>query len=909
MRRGSLFLAVAIAYSLQLGCITHRFRFDNTVIETQVRGGEIKLYLEAETQLEDILPQVAAAAGVKESTLLATSIGVTDPDVPIRRGPFCGTRCRRKKLACVQGVRAAEYLYKSDITGVFPAILIDPIDLNRTEVKKTVTTFLVDQNGTYYRPFEKELRMKAFAPKHGCPKSVGELVDVLESGGTSGSGSKVQVIPFWRSPGSVRIEPESETEEQREQKTETDHTALPCPDWLRIEADVGTARTVPVGMYDYRFQIPLEATANAVNLEDIDPKYFSGVSRSHARNGTEFHAFDVATVAAPGPESVACTAQNGSAGVLKWPLWGRQPGEGAEKLGNYFDSTVRGGETETPSVWNVSQTWEPIVCPSMKQRDRKTANWQEIANRQRLLHQRVDLQFAANAANWINERNSVFVFSAGNEGSRIQFLDEDSNNESCQGSRKTHSKEAPDLWSCCAYNDWTEQEVCLAGCELRKPNGKKIWDVYKKWKRGQLTCDPSRASAPPRAIVTTELVDDYPLQALVVGGATSGNLPFDGPTHSSNCGPGLGALAYWGPQPVGSRKENPRSAGEGTSFAAPTVANAVTSLMAAVPVNTLTAEQVVAILLWTAERPMAGEQWGQRVPAKTAAGDGRIGTPGSFAQLPAWNPRFGHGTIHGDRALECMKAQVGTGLRSYEHRSLIFDGEKFQGPKPALRMQVAGVESDGQTQRVTTAVDRGPCNGDSPETCVLEWRVPEGVRHSGGGIVQCGEVTELATHLFTVDPAGIPRKLQARARLASIVGDWGEVDLPGYPAGSGDPGETTKVPKPPRETKIPETPRDCEYTVRKGDTLWRLACRSYGRQPDSATDPACWLWPLIFWQSEKECGYVIGDPDLIFPGNRLSIPGPGLAEEESKRAKWCAAQHDYQRNERTSRWPECRSQD
>ncbi len=80
-------------------------------------------------------------------------------------------------------------------------------------------------------------------------------------------------------------------------------------------------------------------------------------------------------------------------------------------------------------------------------------------------------------------------------------------------------------------------------------------------------------------------------------------------------------------------------------------------------------------------------------------------------------------------------------------------------------------------------------------------------------------------------------------------------------AGPAQPDETTLAPEP-----------GPEYVVRPGDSLWAIACRTLAA--DRATPPSNSEvdrhWRLIY---EANRGVIGDDPDLIFPGQRLSLPG------------------------------------
>ena len=64
------------------------------------------------------------------------------------------------------------------------------------------------------------------------------------------------------------------------------------------------------------------------------------------------------------------------------------------------------------------------------------------------------------------------------------------------------------------------------------------------------------------------------------------------------------------------------------------------------------------------------------------------------------------------------------------------------------------------------------------------------------------------------------------------------------------------------------------YTVRKGECLWWIA-----QYKDLYDDP--FQWPIIYDANRNQ----IEDPDLIYPGQILSIPRSGYTMEEVKEAR------------------------
>jgi nucleoid-associated protein YgaU len=67
----------------------------------------------------------------------------------------------------------------------------------------------------------------------------------------------------------------------------------------------------------------------------------------------------------------------------------------------------------------------------------------------------------------------------------------------------------------------------------------------------------------------------------------------------------------------------------------------------------------------------------------------------------------------------------------------------------------------------------------------------------------------------------------------------------------------------------PATGKTKDYTVRRGDCLWRISEKEY-------LNP--FMWPLIYWANKGQ----IKDPDLIFPGQVFKIKQDYSAQEKNK---------------------------
>jgi len=76
-------------------------------------------------------------------------------------------------------------------------------------------------------------------------------------------------------------------------------------------------------------------------------------------------------------------------------------------------------------------------------------------------------------------------------------------------------------------------------------------------------------------------------------------------------------------------------------------------------------------------------------------------------------------------------------------------------------------------------------------------------------------------------------------------------------AAAATPPAGTALPTPPAAPVKPETRF---YTIQKGDTLWKIAAAALGKGA---------RYPEIF-EANRE---VILDPDKIFPGQKIRIPG------------------------------------
>jgi nucleoid-associated protein YgaU len=97
----------------------------------------------------------------------------------------------------------------------------------------------------------------------------------------------------------------------------------------------------------------------------------------------------------------------------------------------------------------------------------------------------------------------------------------------------------------------------------------------------------------------------------------------------------------------------------------------------------------------------------------------------------------------------------------------------------------------------------------------------------------------------------------------------------GAPARAAEPVEPVRLPI--ANPEVPETPAGTDNTVvvERGDHLWKISARNLGAllgRPATNTETG------PYWRTVIEAnrdGLRSGNPDLIFPGEVLTLPGPG----------------------------------
>ena len=138
---------------------------------------------------------------------------------------------------------------------------------------------------------------------------------------------------------------------------------------------------------------------------------------------------------------------------------------------------------------------------------------------------------------------------------------------------------------------------------------------------------------------------------------------------------------------------------------------------------------------------------------------------------------------------------------------------------------------------------------------------PLDVKYDGGCVTLSGSAESMAAKEKCVLMAGNVRGVE------KVVADGLRVDRQKEPTLTPAPNAaaaTTSTPSVATSTLAPEPapaePESRFYTIQKGDTLWKIAATALGKGA---------RYPEIF-EANRE---VILDPDKIYPGQKIRIPG------------------------------------
>lgn len=88
---------------------------------------------------------------------------------------------------------------------------------------------------------------------------------------------------------------------------------------------------------------------------------------------------------------------------------------------------------------------------------------------------------------------------------------------------------------------------------------------------------------------------------------------------------------------------------------------------------------------------------------------------------------------------------------------------------------------------------------------------------------------------------------------------------------------TTETDVPPAEAQV-ETPTNLNHEVQRGDNMWKIATevltREFEREPSNAEVVAYWRQLIDL----NRANLISRNPDLIYPGETLSLPATGFDE-------------------------------
>lgn len=545
------------------------------------------------------------------------------------------------------------------------------------------------------------------------------------------------------------------------------------------------------------------------------------------------HAFEVATIATPGPSSAAKFSRQGPALGYQVILDSAGLQRDVTSLLTGFDlarsSFGRFAYPATrPNVWNISCGADDSLDSS----DQDSAAFYLChAMRQELAD------------------GGVFVSAAGNEGQIVSFWDEGVTSE--REDKKASTMCFPEAGEKpCRMLKGQRNHVMLCH-ELREPS---LWD-----------------------------------QVLVVGGLDEQGEPYQSELCASGCGEGLSIMAPWAGQTAGS-KESPIPSG-GTTAAAATVSNTVAYLAEQRP--GITVREAARTILWTAHRENLAARFGEKY--------GGFESPPRGSDRPAWNKHFGYGLLDLQQAEKCIRNK-GVGWENSTIR------------RPSVLVHCDFSERGFVTVRPQVTSD--PCNGDSLSLCRLEWTtnlVPTqgtaaGLYKAVGANVLTSTCPDGARsdYRFLYPRGGERLVLSIVAHSPSgTVSEAAEcIEQPSTETTTGIERISERHGAPGGQ-ELPsgvESRDQFQSMVRFGDTLWGLACRHYGTPIGGSTsnrDPNCWLWPLIWWDTNKTAKISPGrvrtivNPDLIFPNQMIFVPA--VSEQRAEAARCRARLWDAER--------------
>jgi nucleoid-associated protein YgaU len=131
-------------------------------------------------------------------------------------------------------------------------------------------------------------------------------------------------------------------------------------------------------------------------------------------------------------------------------------------------------------------------------------------------------------------------------------------------------------------------------------------------------------------------------------------------------------------------------------------------------------------------------------------------------------------------------------------------------------------------------------------------------------------VVALAQRVAAMRPRVPSSRLGSIVVLCAALGSVART-APGNAATA--PITTRAIPATPAPSSAPRATAAVEpgeYVVQPGDSLWAIACRHLEARGDAPTNTRVDEFWRAIWASNRSA--IGDDPDLIFPGTRLTIP-------------------------------------